>query len=280
MLAWALAQGDDITAYAGLDSQDIGNVALNWGNANDGATSTVTAGGFGPGFFNLAANIGGNADIGGNNTEPQDVDISAGEGVANAAINIGGNRNRLHAGDGFLNIATTVGNLWVYPNGSDNDVTASGNMTLAFNVQPPFITEDCPGTCGNTVTADANLALAGAVGLVNRTVEQLRPGIEISAPFFNAPEDTATVLASNSTQKVRPSVKFSPGSNNNALRASRAKVDAALKSVDDQVKASVKTLNDRVTKSANKVNDTVRQATAKLAGGAKAGAADKAGGDA
>ncbi len=280
--AWAVAQGTGVYAQAGLDGADIANFAFNFGDTADGATSSVRAGGDGPGWFNLAANLGGNANAGGG-SGPEDVDIFAGEGAGNLAFNAGGNRNRVYAGDGFLNLSGTLGNVVnsVAPNGSDNDVSAKGNLTLAFSYQPPFITEPCTvGPCGNTVSAGPNLALAAAIGLVSRTVEQSGSGIEIRTPL-NPPSSSTSVLASNSTRKIRPSANFSTtrSSNKAALRAGRAQVEAALRTVDDQVKASVKNFNDQVTKSANKVNDTVRKVTAKLAGDPKAKAAKDAGDD-
>jgi len=288
IIAWAMSQGNAVEAYAGLDNDDIANFAFNFGNAADGATNKVRAGGMGPGYLNVAANIGGNGNAGaGGGVGPQNMDVFAGEGVANAALNFGGNRNRLYAGGGFLNLATTVGNLVnsVAPNGSDNDVDARGNLTLAFNYQPPFITEACDvGPCGNKVSASPNLAVAVAIGLVKRTVIQDGVGIEIKTPL-NPPDDT-TVLASNSkpatlvgssttgtadagTTKTGRSLKFSPtGGNKHAVRAGRLQVASVLKSV-----------NDQVARTANKVSNSVSKATGKLTGGARAGAAKTSGGE-
>ncbi len=103
----AIAIGTNIEAIAGTGPLDFFNFAFNSGNATDGATSTVTAGD-GPGLlpllpsgFNLAANIAGDANAGaGGNVGPQDMDIFAGDGFGNVALNFNGNRNRITAGGG------------------------------------------------------------------------------------------------------------------------------------------------------------------------------------
>ena len=64
----AIAVGTNVEAIAGNGVLDSLNLALNFGNATDGATSTVTAGDgtigtqLLPDNFNLAANLGGNAN--------------------------------------------------------------------------------------------------------------------------------------------------------------------------------------------------------------------------
>ena len=105
----AIAVGTNVEAVAGDGILDSLNLALNFGNATDGATSTVTAGGgMLPDNFNLAANLGGNANTGGG-IGFSDMNISAGDGFWNVALNVGGNRNTIRAADGFLNFATNVG---------------------------------------------------------------------------------------------------------------------------------------------------------------------------
>jgi hypothetical protein len=174
----AIAIGNNITATAGTGGLDFLNLAFNSGQAEDSATSTVIAGG---GGFNLAANLGGNANASGGSVV--DMDIFAGNGFGNAAVNLFANRNRVHAEDGFLNIATTVGNAFSNPNGSENDVTATGSLSLAFSVQPPFITPSCPAApCGNVVTANGPLSLVGAIGLVSRMLVG-DFGITLGTPF-------------------------------------------------------------------------------------------------
>jgi hypothetical protein len=104
----AIAVGSNVTALAGTGGPlDFLNLAINAGNATDGATSTVSAGG---GGFNLAANLGGSANTGGG-TGFLNTDISAGDGSGNVALNIVGNRNTVSAGGGFLDFATNVGLL-------------------------------------------------------------------------------------------------------------------------------------------------------------------------
>ena len=91
-------------------------------------------------------------------------------GFGNVALNVIGNRNRVSAGPGVLNFATNVGGFGV-PNGSDNDVTATGSLSAAFNSQT-FLGEGCTvALCGNTVTANGPLSLVVAAGVVNRLVE-------------------------------------------------------------------------------------------------------------
>jgi hypothetical protein len=199
----AIAVGTDVTANAGTGGLDFLNLAANFGNATDGATSTVTAGG---GAFNLAANLGGNANAGaGGGVGPQDMVIQAGSGFGNVALNVIGNRNRVTAAGGFLNFATTLGSFGGEANGSDNDVTATGSLSAAFNFQGPF-SEACPlGPCGNTVTATGLLSLVAAIGVVQRLVTGAF-GITLAIPFNSAifppnPNPPATnVLAAGGTQ--------------------------------------------------------------------------------
>jgi hypothetical protein len=164
----AIAIGTNINAIAGTGPLDFFNFALNGGNATDGASSTVSAGG---GGFNLAANLGGNANLSGlSGQEAQDMEISAGDGFGNVALNVVGNRNRIRAEDGFLNFAGNVGGPFSYPNASDNDITAAGNLSAAFNSQT-FLGEPCTvSQCGNTVTADGPFSLVVAAGVVRKLV--------------------------------------------------------------------------------------------------------------
>ena len=73
--------------------------------------------------------------------------------------------------DGFLNFAGNVGGPFSFPNGSDNDVTATGNLSAALNSQT-FLGEPCTvSQCGNTVTATGPLSLVVAAGVVRKLVE-------------------------------------------------------------------------------------------------------------
>ena len=134
----AIAVGNNVSATAGFeqddeDAVDAFNLALNFGTATDGAVSTVEAGN---GTFNLAANLGGNANSAVEAGQvPVDMDISAGDGIGNVALNVLGNRNTIRAETGFLNFAINAGAPFSYPNGSDNLVTATGGLSVAFNSQ-------------------------------------------------------------------------------------------------------------------------------------------------
>ncbi len=201
----AIAVGSNVTAEAGTGGPlDFLNLAANFGNATDGATSTVTAGG---GGFNLAANLGGNANLSGlAGQEAIDMEVSAGDGFGNVALNVIGNRNTIRAGDGFLNFATNVGGLFSFPNGSDNEITATGSLSAAFNSQT-FLGEPCSvSQCGNTVTANGPLSLVVAAGVVRKLVEAGSFEITLANSFNSGDfEDNpnlppANVLAASGTQ--------------------------------------------------------------------------------
>jgi hypothetical protein len=126
----ANAVGSNVTALAGTGGPlDFLNLAANFGNATDGAASTVEAGG---GAINLAANLGGNANTGGG-MGFSDLNISARDGFGNVALNVIGNRNTVSAGDGFLNFATNVGGQ--RGRGSDSRVTTTDSLSAAFQSQ-------------------------------------------------------------------------------------------------------------------------------------------------
>ena len=112
--------------------------------------TSVVGAGFGE--FNLAANLGGNANSVEGTTK--DLVVVAGgsesnpRGFGTAALNLLGNRNDVEVYGGFLNAAIAVGNLFAFPNGSDTTVHVGdfdeddiANLSVGFNVQPPFITE-------------------------------------------------------------------------------------------------------------------------------------------
>ena len=128
----AIAVGTNVNAIAGTGALDSFNLAANFGNATDGASSTVTVGGTDllPSNFNLAANLGGNAGLSGAaGVPPVNMDVSVADGFLNVALNVIGNRNTVSAGvgGGFLSFAVNVGGPFSFPNGSDNIVTATGN---------------------------------------------------------------------------------------------------------------------------------------------------------
>ena len=139
---------------AGRQNLDFANFAFNFGTAPESPSSpnsgvSIVDASFGG--FNLAANLGGNA--GGAVGIPLDLVVLSGGSdtnplaFGNAAINFLGNRNDVEAFGGFLNAAIAVGNLFAFPNGSDSIVrvgdfgtdTPGGNLSLAFNVQPPSL---------------------------------------------------------------------------------------------------------------------------------------------
>lgn len=294
-LDWAVAQGTNVSAVAGRSNNDFANFAFNFGNAvepwlggeNEAlGTSNVDAS---YGSFNLAANLGGNANAVEGITKDMRVWAGGTEDTpsfGSAALNLLGNRNDVQAfGDGVAAIA--VGNFFGFPNGSDSVVkvgdflegTPGGSLSLAFNVQPPFITEPCnTGQCGNTVTINNGyLTLAGAVGLVNRIVEKVGPGIQINTPL-NPPTTVTNVLAARDTASA---------STVNAKASARKSVSERLKSAvqrnfvrpslnanqeaktADKDAAAGKSFKSRITEAKNKLNG-VSKVSAKKATKAKA----------
>lgn len=294
---WAVAQGTNASAVAGRQNSDFANFAFNFGNAvepwlggenEELGTSNVDAS---YGSFNLAANLGGNANAVEGTTK--DLRVWAGglegeENFGSAALNLFGNRNDVQAfGSGVATIA--VGNPFGFPNGSDSIVRvgdfvegiSGGSLSLAFNIQPPFITEECDtGQCGNTVTVgNGYLSIAGAVGLVNRVVEQIGPGIRINTPF-NPPPTVTNELAADSTSTttlkasvpkstsdgvkgnkqrslVRSSLDFSGGAKADADRS-----DSTSKATD-QGPSAPKSLKSRINETTKKVSDAVSKVTGK-----------------
>ncbi len=235
IVSWAMSQGTNVAAFAGAKNNDFANFAFNFGNATAPATSIVDAS---YGSYNLAANLGGNANANAAGT-PTDMLVQAGgqgdfDNVFGAAVNLFGNRNTVDS-FGSSAAAINIGNPFGFPNGSDSFVLVGdrgvgggpSDLSLGFNVQPPFITQPCAGQCGNIVTInDGYLSIAGAVGLVNKVVAQIGPGIRINTPL-NPPADppaaTTNVLAARTTDT-----------------ASTASTNASpQKSVSNQVKSAV-----------------------------------------
>ena len=141
----AIAIGTNVAAFAEGSGFSVANVAINFGSADaliDPATgiptpgtaySRVTAG---AGFLNLGLNLGGAANASGGDG-PRPIDIRA-TGVASSVINaIGANRNTLTS-QGLLANTTVIGTLLSGPNGSDNVVTSTGPVSVAFVRQGPF----------------------------------------------------------------------------------------------------------------------------------------------
>ncbi len=287
----AIAVGNNVNAIAGGGTLDSLNLALNFGNANDGASSTVTAGRSAgsllPSNFNLAANLGGNAGLSGvSGQDPIDMDIFAGDGFLNVALNVIGNRNTVRANDGSLNFAINAGGPFSFPNGSDNEVTATGGLSAALNSQT-FLGEPCSvSQCGNTVTANGPLSLAVAAGVVRKLVEAGNFDITF-ANSFNSDDfednpnlDPVNILSASGAQgnTLRQN---STGGNTNVLAAGgtrknsvRPSLNAAshraeTTSADGPARKSV---SDSIKKGAKKASDSASRASSGPAKNAKAGA--------
>ena len=278
----AIAVGSGVTAVAGTGPLDFLNLAVNAGNATDGATSTVEAGG---GGFNLAANLGGNANTGGGNGF-SNLDVSATNGFGNVALNaIGSNRNTIHAGDGFLNFAVNVGGSG--GRGSDSRVTATGSLSAAFQSQT-VLGDTCvdasnPG-CGNVVTAQGPLSLVVAAGVVGKLVQAMPFRITLansfnSDTFPNQPLPTANVLAAGGTQAN--GVQLNATGNNDGVAAGgtpgnrfRPSLNAASnRSETTSPDGSVhKSVSGHITKWAKKSSDPDSRGTGGRARDAKADA--------
>ncbi|MGV0744968.1 hypothetical protein [Mycolicibacterium sp. XJ870] len=301
LLSWAMAQGTNVSAVAGGQNSDFANFAFNFGNAvepwlggenEELGTSNVDAS---FGSFNLAANLGGNANAVEGTTKDMRVwagGLEGDESFGSAALNLFGNRNDVQAfGSGVAAIA--VGNPFGFPNGSDSIVRvgdfvegiSGGSLSLAFNVQPPFITEECgTGQCGNTVTVgNGYLSIAGAVGLVNRVVEQIGPGIRINTPL-NPPPTVTNVLAASDTDsaaKAKNTKASAPKSISDGIKANKqrslvrsslnssqgAKADAdggdSASRANGEGSSAPKSLKSRINETKKKVSDAVSKATGK-----------------
>ena len=191
-----LGVGTNVAAFGGHQPLDFLNVAVNIGSADDplafddegnpvgDAYSWVEAS---DGGLNLAGNLFGNANsVDGVPTRM--VVWSGGDdetlGFGTVAANVFGNRNEVQAIGSFLN-ATNWGNIIKTPNGSDDTVTAGtiGSPTSAswaFNYQGIFSEACSTALCGNTVNATGPGAIAGAIGVINREVDQDGFGISLA----------------------------------------------------------------------------------------------------
>ena len=188
------------------------------------------------------------------------MDIFAGDGFGNVAINVIGNRNRITAGGGgILNFATNVGGFGglgdpntEIPNGSDNDITTTGGFSWASNSQTA-LGDTCPqGPCGNTVTATGPFSYVIAAGVVRKIVEG-GPGPSFVWANSNNSDDfpdrttwpPTTLAAQRNT--MRPSLNFTPGLNSTSnLRNATSSGGSALTSVSKQFSSSLKKLSDGV----------------------------------
>jgi hypothetical protein len=283
----AAVVGTNVAAQAGNRAADFANLAFNFGNAESpvgppgvppGPSTSVVDAGFGG--FNLAANLGGNANsqdgipfdmvvVASGAADPVTGAVSPGFG--NLALNLLGNRNDIEAFGGFLNAAINLGNLLFFPNGSNTtihvgeftgDNAGPSNLSVGFNWQPALITPPCEGLCGNNVLVQHGLgSLAAAIGVVDQTV--LRTGFGISINGLSIPANSAAVLAA-------PSVKSSPGVNGSNVSKSASSAGSALKSVSNKITTSAKNVSATV-------NNTVKKVTTGLAAGTKGGAAATAG---
>ncbi len=203
---WAVAQGTNVVAQAGNRAADFANLAVNFGQARDGATSTVEAGN---GAFNLAGNLFGNATNGGaDGITPIPLIVRAGGnevtlGFGTVAANVIGNRNDVEVLGSLAN-ATNWGNLFAVANASDSTVFAGrpgrpAFLSWAFNYQGPFTQACSVGDCGNDVTASDPFSIAGALGVIQQTVTQEGFGITL-ATRLNTAANSSNVLAASGTQ--------------------------------------------------------------------------------
>lgn len=306
-----LGVGTNVVATAGVRDLDFVNIAVNIGSADDAldsggdAISVVEAS---DGAFNLAGNLFGNA----NSVDgvPTAMVVFAGGddetlGFGTVAANVFGNRNHVEA-IGTLNNATAWGNVFRTPNGSDNIVTAGfvgspTSLSWAFSYQGIFSQACSTALCGNDVNATGPGAIAGAVGVINRNVDQQGFGVSI-ATQFNDTGTTANVLAASGTQGNRVGLKSttsktnvaaaggtqgnrvrlnSTSSNTNDVAASGTqgnRVRSGLNAAFNRPKATSpgasvpKSVSDGIRTSTKKVRDTVSRGTSGLARDAKASA--------
>jgi len=164
-LNFVFAQGKNVYALAGTSNADLGNTAINIGNADSPGENGV--GSFGTG--NLAVNLFGNGTL----LHPAYVEAN---GVGNLATNVVGNGNIVKATGVLNNSSNTVGNNNVVKALGGTGLTSPG-LNLAFNAFGN----------GNKVTAGAlpsggPFAIAGNVGRDNTVVAQPTTGISINKP--------------------------------------------------------------------------------------------------
>jgi hypothetical protein len=297
--------GTNVEAVAGRLPLDFVNIAVNIGDADPDRTSLVDAS---FGAFNLAGNLFGNANNG------VDMTVFAGGadeetlGFGTVAANVVANRSDVQAIGTLVN-ATNWGTPFSFPQASDSTVHAGTvpeedglpgaptSLSWAFNYQGIF-TEPCDVDCGNTVTATGPGAIAGAIGVVKRNVDQPNFGISIATQFNDTGIPPTNVLAASGTQANRVGLKStasntngaaaggtqgnrvrlnSTGTNTNGVAASGTqgnRVRSGLNAAFNRPKATSPGASalKSVTTSTKKVRDTVSRGTSGLAKDAKAGA--------
>ena len=221
----AIAIGTNVGAFAGIPERiSVANVAFNLGSAEvpfslnpDNGAVVVPVGAYngvlaGPGFLNLGANLTGAANAGGG-AGPTPMEIRA-SGIASSVINaIGANRNKLTS-QGILANTTVLGTIFSGPNGSDNTVTSTGPVSVAFVRQGIFSEECTVATCGNVVHVSGPFALGGAVDTVKRIVTA-GPGnrISIAFPFNDNGVQSFSAFGASNANRFAPTT-FANGSSN------------------------------------------------------------------
>jgi hypothetical protein len=272
----AAAQGNGYFVRAGGTPGDIGNVALSLGNNNDpdepGLLAAVVAGDIGPSgrnpsYFNLALNLGDK-----NNVQAK--------GFANSVLNFFGNENAI-AATGILNNAT---NIFGDQNavGADNVPDGNANIlgqiggNVAFNA---FGDRNSVLAGSQTAPPDGPLAIAGALGVDDQSVDQPGTGITIRTPF-NATGSDTNVLAVGTTQgsAARPGLTLTSGRNVASNLRSTSPDAPALTSVNQRT-GPAKKFSDQLKSSTKKIRDQLRSSTKKIRdnatrGGGKAEAAN------
>jgi hypothetical protein len=130
------------------------------------------------------------------------------------------------------------------------------------------------------VNATGPGAIAGAIGVINRTVDQPNFGISI-ATQFNDTGTTANVQAASGAHGNRVRLN-STGSNTNGVAASGTegnRVRSSLNPAPNRTETTSpavptrKSVSDRITTSTKKFRDNVHKVTGGSPKGAKAGAA-------
>ena len=254
----AIAIGTNVGAFAGTpEGISVANVAFNLGSADvpftlnpDTGAVVVPVGAYngvlaGPGFLNLGANLTGAANAGGG-LGPAPMEIRA-SGIASSVINaIGANRNKLTS-QGILANTTVLGTIFSGPNGSDNIVTSTGPVSVAFVRQGIFSEECTVATCGNEVHVTGPFALGGAVDTVKRTITA-GPGnrINIAFPFNDIGTTPVNVFATGN--RFTPTTVANVNGNGPGSRLS-----GSLTKAGKQFRSSLNQISERL-------NDSVQNA--------------------
>ena len=206
------------------------------------AYSRVTAG---AGFLNLGLNLGGAANAGGG-AGPTPTDIRA-SGIASSVINaIGANRNNLTS-QGILANTTVLGTVFSGPNGSDNVVTSTGPVSVAF-VRQGIFSESAPlrlAATRCTVTGTSVCARWPRRRQYGQTVVTAGPGnrINIAFPFNNNGVQPFSGPAASNSNSFAPTT-FANGSSN----GSGGDLSGSLTNSSKQFSSSLKKLSAGVQK--------------------------------